>query len=55
MIASMISWAQWLVASVTGAGGFGCTIVPGLVSTFTTRNEPEFFGVRGSMRYASAM
>src|SRR5712691_12485398 len=55
IIASMISCAQWLVESVTGAGGFGCTIVPGFVSTVTTRNEPEFFGVRGSMRYASAM
>src|SRR5438105_9604009 len=55
MIASMISWAQWFVDSVTGAGGFGWTIVPGVVRTFTTRNDPEFFGVRGSMRYASAM
>ena len=31
------------------------TIVPGLAITFTGRNVPEFFGVRGSIRYANAM
>ena len=55
MTASAISCAQWLVASVTGAGGRGCTIVPSRVITFTGRKVPEFFGVRGSMRNASAM
>jgi len=47
-MASAISCAQWLVASVTGAGGRGCTIVPSRVITFTGRNAPEFFGVRES-------
>ena len=50
MIDSAISCAQWLVESVTGAGGLGCTIVPGLRITFTGRKVPEFFGVRGSIR-----
>ena len=45
-----MSWAQWLVDSVTGAGGSGFTIVPGLAITVTGRNVPEFFGVRGSIR-----
>src|SRR5215510_10084957 len=55
IIASAISWAQWFVASVTGAGGKGHTIVPCRAITLTGRNVPEFFGVRGSMRYAKAM
>ena len=50
MIASAMSWAQWLVDSVTGAGGNGFTIVPGLAITVTGRNVPEFFGVRGSIK-----
>ena len=50
MIASAISWAQWFVESVTGAGGRGHTIVPSLAFTVTGRKVPSFFGVRGSMR-----
>ena len=33
MIASMISWPQWLVASVTGAPGLAHTTVPGRAIT----------------------
>src|SRR4029453_19485812 len=55
IIASAISWAQWFVARVTGAGGNGHTIVPCRAITFTGRKVPEFFGVSGSMRYAKAM
>ncbi len=50
MIASAISWAQWFVESVTGAGGCGQTMVPCLAFTVTGRNVPSFFGVRGSIR-----
>src|SRR5688500_6869602 len=55
MTASATSCAQWLVARVTGAGAYGHTTVPCLRITFAARKLPEFFGVRGSMRYASAM
>src|SRR5262245_35815624 len=55
MIASAISWAQWLVARVTGAGGFGFTMVPFRAITVTGLKVPSFFGVRGSIRKASAM
>src|SRR5918996_5077912 len=55
MIDSAISCAQWLVDSVTGAGGFGLTIVPGRAITFTGRDVPQFFGIRGSRRDAKAM
>ena len=46
----MISCAQWLVHSVTGAGGSAHTTVPGLALTVSGRNAPSFFGVSGSMR-----
>ena len=55
MTASMISWAQWFVASVTGAPSFAHTTVPGFAITVSGRNMPSFFGVCGSIRYASAM
>src|SRR6266536_4505990 len=55
IIASAMSCAQWLVQSVTGAGGNGHTIVPCLAFTVTGLNVPSFFGVRGSIRYANAM
>ena len=55
IMASAISCAQWLVASVTGAGGNGHTTVPWRAFTVTGRNVPSFFGVRGSRRYARAM
>src|SRR5207253_2413813 len=48
--ASAMSWAQWFVQSVTGAGGSGQTIDPGRARTLTGRNVPAFFGVRGSSR-----
>ena len=48
--ASAMSWAQWFVQSVTGAGGLGRTIVPGRARTVTGRKVPAFFGVRGSSR-----
>src|SRR5437763_16085339 len=50
MIASAMSWAQWLVASVTGAGADGQTIVPSLTRVFTGRKVPELFGVGGAVR-----
>ena len=50
MIASRISWAQWLVASVTGAPGLAQTTVPGLAMISSGRNVPSFFGVSGSIR-----
>ncbi len=50
IIASAISCAQWLVDSVTGAGGYGQTTVPSFALTVTGRNVPSFFGVRGSIR-----
>src|SRR3989449_11778507 len=55
MIASAMSWAQWLVASVTGAGGYGQTIVPCRAITLTGREGPGVFGGRGSIRSANAM
>src|SRR2546428_12659621 len=55
MIASAISWAQWFVASVTGAGGEGQTIVPRLAVTLTGPNVPEVFRRRGPMREAEGM
>src|SRR5205823_10660361 len=54
MIASMISWPQWLVANVTGAPGRAHTTVPSLAMTVTGRKVPSFFGVSGSIRYDSA-
>ena len=54
MIASMISWPQWLVQSVTGAPGRAQTTVPSFAITLTGRKAPSFFGVCGSIRYASA-
>ena len=54
MIAWMISCEQWLVHSVTGAPSFAHTTVPGFAITSTGRNAPSFFGVCGSIRYASA-
>ena len=50
MIASMISWPQWLVHSVTGAPGFAQTTVPSFAITLTGRNAPSFLGVSGSIR-----
>ena len=50
MIASMISWAQWLVQSVTGAPGLAQTTVPSLAITESGRNAPSFLGVSGSIR-----
>ena len=50
IIASMMSCAQWFVQSVTGAGGFGHTIVPCFAFTVSGRNVPSFFAVRGSIR-----
>ena len=50
MIASMISWPQWLVARVTGAPGLAQTTVPGLAMTSSGRKVPSFFGVCGSIR-----
>ena len=50
MIASMISCAQWLVASVTGAPSRAHTTVPSRAMTSSGRNVPSFFGVSGSMR-----
>ena len=50
MIASRISWAQWFVASVTGAPGFAQTTVPGFATIVSGRKVPSFFGVSGSMR-----
>ena len=50
MIASMISWPQWLVAKVTGAPGLAQTTVPGLAMTVIGRKVPSFFGVCGSIR-----
>src|SRR5581483_11649750 len=55
IIASAISCAQWLVHSVTGAGGYAHTTVPCFSLTSTGRNVPEFFGVLGSIRKANAM
>ena len=54
MMASMISWPQQLVDSVTGLPGRGCTIVPSRVIKVMGRNAPSFFGVSGSIRYDSA-
>ena len=50
MIASMISWPQWLVQSVTGAPGFAQTTVPSFAITVSGRKAPSFFGVSGSIR-----
>ena len=50
MIASMISWPQWLVARVTGMPGLAHTTVPGRATTEIGRNVPSFFGVCGSIR-----
>src|SRR2546428_11550517 len=55
MIASAISWAQWFVASVTGAGGEGQTIVPRFAMTLTGRDGSGVFGGRGAMRQGDAM
>src|SRR5262249_24893163 len=55
MIASAISWAQWLVQSVTGAGALAHTTVPSRATTCRGRNVPSFFGVSGSIRYARAI
>ena len=54
MIASMISWPQWLVHSVTGLPSSGHTTVPRFASTSTGRKVPSFFGVCGSIRNDSA-
>src|SRR4030095_3485543 len=43
MTASATSCAQWLVARVTGAGGFGHTMVPGLALLSTGRQGASFF------------
>ena len=48
--ASTISWAQWFVQRVTGAGGFAHTTVPSRAITLSGRNAPSFFGVSGSIR-----
>src|ERR1700730_3861812 len=53
--ASPISWPQWLVDSVTGAGGNGHTTVPCFARTVTGRNVPSFLGIAGSIRYARAI
>ena len=50
MIASMISWPQQLVESVTGLPGRGWTIVPSRVITVIGRKAPSFLGVSGSIR-----
>ena len=50
MIASMISWPQQLVHSVTGAPGRGHTTVPSFAITSNGRKAPSFFGVCGSIR-----
>ena len=52
---SAISWAQWFVQRVKGAGGLAQTTVPTLATTVSGRNVPSFFGVSGSIRYASAI
>ena len=49
-MASAMSWAQWFVHRVTGAGSRGQTTEPSLAFTVTGRNVPSFFGVRGSIR-----
>ena len=50
MTASMISWAQWLVQSVTGAARRAHTTVPSRATTVRGRKAPSFFGVCGSIR-----
>ena len=50
MTDSAISCAQWLVASVTGAGGYGQTMLPCFARISTGRKVPSFFGMRGSRR-----
>jgi hypothetical protein len=50
MTASAISWAQWFVQSVRGAGAFAHTTVPSLAITVSGRKVPSFFGVWGSIR-----
>ena len=44
MMASAISCAQWLVASVTGAGGNGHTIVPCLRDDLDGPERPRVLG-----------
>ena len=41
--------------SVTGAGATAHASVPSRAITVTGRNVPSFFGMSGSIRYASAM
>ena len=54
-IASMISWAQCEVDIVTGAPGFGATMVPGRNRIVTGRIAPSFFAISGSTRKESAI
>ena len=55
MIASMISFEQWLVHIVTGAPSRAQTMVPSCSTTFSGRNAPSFFARSGSSRKANAI
>ncbi len=55
MIASMISFEQWLVHIVTGAPSRAQTMVPSFSLTVSGRNAPSFLAMSGSSMKAKAI